>query len=141
MLFLWIHSHQELRSLNVTMFSVLLHSGKSDHCCWSCKAQLHFPTLPLVGWSAYTFRSQVAKEAALLQLAHLLTVGESHVIMMLKQLHLHSLILSPNNANGMETSGFAAIRFTVWTNSSSQNHTFNNKQLDINTDSSEEVFI
>lgn len=104
-------------------------------CGWSCRAWLHFPTLPLVGWSPYIFRSQVTKAAALLQLAHLFTVGESQLIMMLKRLHLHSLILSPNSVNIMETSGFAAIGFTVWANSCPQTHTFKNKQLDISTNS------
>lgn len=35
----------------------------------------------------------------------------------------------------METSGFAAIGFTVWANSCPQTHTFKNKQLDISTNS------
>lgn len=66
---------------------------------------------------------------------------ESHLIMVLILLYLHYLILSQNSASVMGTSGCAAIRFTIWTNSRPQICTFNNKQLYIKTDSCEEVFI
>lgn len=85
------------------------------------------------------FVSQGVREAALLWLAYLLTVVEPHLIMVLQLLHLHYQILFPNRASVMETSGFAAIRFTVWANSGPQTHTFNNKPLHIKTDSDEEV--
>lgn len=61
--------------------------------------------------------------------------------MVLELLYLHYLILSPYSPSVIETSGFAAIGFIVWANSSLQTHTFNNKELDIETDSCEEVFI
>lgn len=126
----------------MTVITMPLHVGKSHHCLsLELQSRLYFPTFPLIGWSAYVFGSQGVREAALLWPAYLLTVGEPHLIMVLQLLSLYYLILFPNSASVMETSGFAAIRFTVWSNSGPQTRTFNNKQLHIKTDSCEEIFI
>lgn len=73
-LFLWLCSGREPKTTsNMTVLAALLRWGECQRCTLLCsllrlRGTAVPPTLPCVGGNAYTFKSQVVKEAALLRL-------------------------------------------------------------------------
>lgn len=98
------------------MFSVLLHSGKFYHCLLlELQSTAAFSNTPTCWVECFHFQISGSKRSGIAPAGSPFNSWGIIVPTLFNTI--------PNNANVMETSGFAAIRCTVWTNSSSQNHT------------------